>query len=440
MKEVWAEGGGDAPLRHPHVVAVLAASLSPRRSLFAMELAGADLATELRHNPRPPDGLAVVLHIAEALAFVHSFEGGRAHGALEPRKCLAFSAQGRRIWKLAMRLGGPHPAARLARPPFYEAPEVLGGKAAPSPASDVWSLGVLLTEVASGKPPYHQLGPKERTAHSLPARVCAGKRSLLPPNARTSVAELVRAMRQDQPAQRAGLSWILTKLRKELPHEKAVAEQAGPLPLEVALAQRGPRLPRFEAAGFSPEAVRRANVKIESVRMERQKSKSNRLALGHSIRGTMMKATARTRKGKNREVTVALVPPPAEVPDLGSLATVAAVVKPFDLSRHAAKLCALGIEEPYELTALDEEDLREISMNDEEVAAFARLSDALNAEALPLGRRLKAHQLEPCAALLAAHGITAAEFPEISLQRLRTIAELTEDLRKRIVVAARLSL
>jgi serine/threonine-protein kinase ULK4 len=97
-------------------------------------------------------------HVVLALQFL--LHNGIVYGNLKPATIL-IDDQGRlklSDFSLARRLLDPPPSSSAARnrrmTPAYTAPELLQHGAVPTPQSDVWALGCLLHELASGRPPY----------------------------------------------------------------------------------------------------------------------------------------------------------------------------------------------------------------------------------------------------------------------------------------------
>jgi serine/threonine-protein kinase len=144
-----------AGLDHPSVVRVRDLVLGTGAPAVVMELVdGRDLRRRLRGDgPLPPAVAAdVVAQVADALMYVHA--RGIVHGDVKPGNILVPDAGG------PVRLADFGVARRLDDPPSpthatpeYVAPEVVGG-APPSPASDVYALGIVLYELVCGRSPF----------------------------------------------------------------------------------------------------------------------------------------------------------------------------------------------------------------------------------------------------------------------------------------------
>ena len=148
-----AEVQAAVAVAHPGIVRIF--DVDPARGVVVMEhLAGGSLRDRLvPGEPVPPEAAAALARgLAEALAVLH--RRGVIHGDLKAGNVLFrggadLSAPVIADFGLAREAGGGRrPAGTLAA----MAPEVRAG-AAPTPAADVWALGVLLHEVLAGRPP-----------------------------------------------------------------------------------------------------------------------------------------------------------------------------------------------------------------------------------------------------------------------------------------------
>lgn len=117
-------------------------------------------------------------------------------GSVRPRHAVA-------DFGVATRVGGPLDCAVVGSP-YWMAPEVVDQSGA-TPASDIWSLGALVVELLTGKPPYHSLDPMPALfrivnddAPPLPSGASAGVRDFLvqcfqkDPNLRVGARKLLR--------------------------------------------------------------------------------------------------------------------------------------------------------------------------------------------------------------------------------------------------------
>jgi serine/threonine protein kinase len=144
-------------LRHPGVVAVRAAGEAQDGSPFLLlePVEGPDL-LELTFPVTLEAICAVARDVTEALGAIHA--SGAVHGDLKPRHARLVSLPtGGRRWRLldaglAVTLASLVPGA-LAGTPGYFAPERIEPEAGLDPRSDLYSLGVLLHELLSGRLP-----------------------------------------------------------------------------------------------------------------------------------------------------------------------------------------------------------------------------------------------------------------------------------------------
>jgi eukaryotic-like serine/threonine-protein kinase len=146
-----------ARVRGPRLVRVLGQGRDAHRAWLVLEhLPGGDLAQRLGAPLARDQALALLAQAAEALAGLHRI--GLVHRDVKPANFL-LRASGELVladFGLAAeagRAGAGLAQGALAGTPRYVAPEQLEGVRA-TPAADVYSLGVLLHEMLSGRPPF----------------------------------------------------------------------------------------------------------------------------------------------------------------------------------------------------------------------------------------------------------------------------------------------
>ncbi len=156
-----AEASSAAQLDHLHIVPVFAVGDHEGQPYFLMRLIeGQSLARRLADGPIPPREAATLLApIGHAVDYAHHH--GVLHRDLKPSNIL-IDHEGRphvADFGLAKRLdAGPSltsPGA-IVGTPGYMAPEqvVGGGRGRIGPASDVYSLGAILYQMLTGRPPF----------------------------------------------------------------------------------------------------------------------------------------------------------------------------------------------------------------------------------------------------------------------------------------------
>jgi WD40 repeat protein len=148
-----------AKLRHPFIVAVHDYGHAEGRTFLSMDYVEAgDLAHRLRAEPLTPvESARLAMKIAQALAYTHGM--GVLHRDLKPSNIL-MDGDDPRVgdFGLAAQLesgGDLTMATSLIGTPHYLAPEALKrGSAAASTGSDIYSLGIILFEMLTGRTPY----------------------------------------------------------------------------------------------------------------------------------------------------------------------------------------------------------------------------------------------------------------------------------------------
>src|SRR5262245_9317536 len=162
-----AEAQAAARLDHPGIVPVYEVGEVGGRAYFSMKhVRGTTLAQRLADGPLPPrEAAQIMAAVARAIHFAHL--RGVLHRDLKPSNIL-LDEQGEphvTDFGLAKQLEG---AATLTKTgavlgtPAYMAPEqASGNRGQIGPASDVYSLGVILYHMLTGRPPFQAASPGE---------------------------------------------------------------------------------------------------------------------------------------------------------------------------------------------------------------------------------------------------------------------------------------
>jgi serine/threonine-protein kinase len=157
-----------AGLGHPHIVEVYDAGEVNGLPYFTMELVGGgSLAQRLGGVPMPPrEAAALVERLAAAVQVAH--EKGVVHRDLKPANVLLTPDGTPKIsdFGLARRLEagnslGTMGAARVGTPSYMGPEQALGTPDAFQPLVDVYSLGAILYETLTGRPPFRADSPLE---------------------------------------------------------------------------------------------------------------------------------------------------------------------------------------------------------------------------------------------------------------------------------------
>lgn len=170
------EAQAAAHLEHPNIVHVYEAGEQEGQAYFSMRFVeGETLAALLARGPlRPRDAARYLAAISRAVQYAH--ERGILHRDLKPSNILIDQNEEPHITdfglaKRTSRTGGTPvppsfpPAALTATgailgTPAYMAPEQASNRrGTPSPLSDVYSLGVILYEMLTGRPPFQAPTP-----------------------------------------------------------------------------------------------------------------------------------------------------------------------------------------------------------------------------------------------------------------------------------------
>jgi serine/threonine-protein kinase len=162
-----AEAESAARLDHPAIVPIYEVGQHDGQPFFTMKyVSGTTLARRLAEGPMPArEAAALLAPICRAVHFAH--ERGVLHRDLKPSNIL-IDDEGRphvSDFGLAKRVETPHDltiSGAVLGTPSYMAPEQAAGtRGKLGPASDVYSLGTILYQMLTGRPPFQAAAPVE---------------------------------------------------------------------------------------------------------------------------------------------------------------------------------------------------------------------------------------------------------------------------------------
>ena len=228
-------------LRHAHLVTLCDSGEHRGLPYLVLDLHDRTVADAIAAGPLPVDAVARVgREVASALAYVHA--AGIVHRDVKPSNLLLAADGGARLADLgAARLVD---SARVTATgmtigtPAYLAPEQVSG-ADVGPAADVYALGLVLIEAASGRRAFEGSHPE-----LLAARVA--RRPVVPAEVPGSWRALVAAMTDLDPARRPSAAAVVEQLD---PHRLAAAGSETEV-LAVATAAAG--VPQGEQTAVLP--------------------------------------------------------------------------------------------------------------------------------------------------------------------------------------------
>ncbi|MER6944839.1 protein kinase [Nonomuraea sp. NPDC000554] len=166
-------------LRHPAIVSIRDFVLEGDRIAIVMDLvSGGDLGQLVRRSGTLPPGRAAAMTASLAEALAHAHEQGVVHCDVKPSNVLVDEQTG--ALKLTdfgisriLHTTTLNTTGTVAGTPVYIAPEILRGER-PSPAADVYALGMLLYELLAGRAPFaggHGLSALNSALHMAPRRL-----------------------------------------------------------------------------------------------------------------------------------------------------------------------------------------------------------------------------------------------------------------------------
>jgi serine/threonine-protein kinase len=181
-----SEAEAAARLDHPGIVPIFEVGEIDGLPFYSMRfIEGTTLAKQLAAGPLPPrESAAILARVADAVQAAH--DRGVLHRDLKPSNIL-IDASGRphvSDFGLAKRLEDDasvtHTGAILGTPCYMSPEQAAGSRGDVGPTSDVWSLGAILYQTLTGRPPFQASSPMDtllavlETDPPAPRTVAAG--------------------------------------------------------------------------------------------------------------------------------------------------------------------------------------------------------------------------------------------------------------------------
>ena len=181
VKRFRTEAEAAAKLQHPNIVAIHEVDEHEGQHYFSMDFVeGQSLAEMVFHRPLLPEQAAkYLLAIAEAIHYAH--EKGVLHRDLKPSNVLVDHADQPRVTdfglaKLVQSDSGVTHSGAVMGSPSYMSPEQASGKTREiGPATDIYSLGAILYELITGRPPFRAATPLDTMKMVVESETAAPK-------------------------------------------------------------------------------------------------------------------------------------------------------------------------------------------------------------------------------------------------------------------------
>ena len=162
-----SEAEAAAQLDHPGIVSIFEVGECDGHPFYSMQLVeGTTLAKQLRQGPLPArEAAALLAKVADAVQAAHA--RGVLHRDLKPSNILIDSGGEPHVsdFGLAKRLEAEesvtHTGAILGTPCYMSPEQAAGSRGDVGPTSDVWSLGAILYQMLTGRPPFQASSPMD---------------------------------------------------------------------------------------------------------------------------------------------------------------------------------------------------------------------------------------------------------------------------------------
>ena len=227
-----SEAEAAAQLDHAGIVSIFEVGEHDGHPFYSMQyIEGTTLAKRLTQGPLPPREAAELLaKVAEAVQAAHA--RGVLHRDLKPSNILIDAAGEPRVsdFGLAKRLEAgdsvTHTGAILGTPCYMSPEQAAGSRGDVGPASDVWSLGAILYQMLTGRPPFQAASPMDTLLAVLESDPPL-PRSLDPQVDRDLEMIALKSLQKPQDLRYASASGLAADLRAYLAGEPVAARRGG---------------------------------------------------------------------------------------------------------------------------------------------------------------------------------------------------------------------
>ncbi|MCQ3954808.1 MAG: hypothetical protein DPW15_16330, partial [Chloroflexi bacterium] len=238
QKQFLLEARSAANLSHPNIVTVHDFGIADNLIYIVMEhVPGKDLKALVRERGRYPYQQAIPLLIQACAGVGYAHRAGLVHCDIKPHNMLVAKDNRLKVtdFGIARALATIKPGERndvVWGSPLYFAPEQAAGET-PTPASDVYSLGIVLYEILAGTPPFTASTADELARLHISARPLPISEYV--PDIPPSLEEIVMKILSKEPSSRYRtadqLGRVLQKFGTAPPPVKAAKEPVSTPPV-----------------------------------------------------------------------------------------------------------------------------------------------------------------------------------------------------------------
>lgn len=227
-----SEAEAAAHLDHAGIVSIFEVGEHDGHPFYSMQfIEGTTLAKRLAQGPLPPREAADLLaKVAEAVQSAHA--RGVLHRDLKPSNILIDAAGEPRVsdFGLAKRLEAgdsvTHTGAILGTPCYMSPEQAAGSRGDVGPTSDVWSLGAILYQMLTGRPPFQASNPMDTLLAVLEADPPL-PRSIAPQVDRDLEMIALKSLQKPQDLRYESAAALAADLRAYLAGEPIAARRGG---------------------------------------------------------------------------------------------------------------------------------------------------------------------------------------------------------------------